>query len=68
MNGSEFSWSEFFAMGGYATFVWSSYAITAVVLIANIVLPLRQRKLIIRRIKRARRREQQQSQQASLQK
>ena len=68
MNGSEFNWSEFFAMGGYATFVWSSYALTAVVLIANIVLPLRQRKLIIRRIKRARRREQQQSQQASLQK
>ena len=59
MNGSEFSWSEFFAMGGYATFVWSSYALTLVVMIANIVLPLRQRKQIISRIKRTLRREQQ---------
>ena len=31
--------SEFFAMGGYAVFVWSSFALTAVVLILNIVLP-----------------------------
>ena len=67
MNGSEFNWSEFFAMGGYATFVWSSYALTAVVLIANIVQPLRQRKQIISRIKRALKREQQHKQQASLQ-
>ena len=59
MNGSEFSWSEFFAMGGYAAYVWPSYALTAVVLVANIVLPLRQRRQIISRVKRALRREQQ---------
>ena len=46
-------------MGGYATFVWSSYALTLVVMIANIVLPLRQRKQIMSRIKRTLRREQQ---------
>ncbi len=31
MNGS-----GFFAMGGYALYVWGSYAATAVVLVANI--------------------------------
>lgn len=64
MNGSEFSWSEFFAMGGYAAYVWSSYALTAVVLVANIVLPLRQRRQIISRVKRAVRRERQAQQQS----
>ena len=28
--------SEFLNMGGYAIYVWSAYAVTAVVLIANI--------------------------------
>ena len=30
---------EFLNMGGYASFVWPAYLITAVVLIANILLP-----------------------------
>jgi heme exporter protein D len=30
---------EFFHMGGYAVYVWSSYGIAAVVLIANVVAP-----------------------------
>ena len=30
---------EFLNMGGYAIFVWPAYLITAVVLIANILLP-----------------------------
>ena len=58
MNGTEFSWSEFFAMGGYAFFVWMSYGITAVVIALNIVMPLIQRKQVIKRVKRAIRREQ----------
>lgn len=29
--------SEFFSMGGYAPYVWSSYALTALVLVANII-------------------------------
>lgn len=37
------NWSEFFSMGGYAFYVWGSYAITLVVL-AGEVLILRQRK------------------------
>jgi len=32
--------ATFFAMGGYAVFVWPAYAITAVVLSAAIVLSL----------------------------
>jgi len=30
------SWQEFWAMGGYATFVWGSYAVTAVALAAEV--------------------------------
>lgn len=32
--------SEFIAMGGYGAYVWSAYAICAVVLIANIAQPV----------------------------
>ena len=37
------SWSEFFSMGGYALYVWGSYAVTATLVIAEIVL-LRSRR------------------------
>ena len=37
------SWSEFFHMGGYALYVWGSYAVTAV-LIAGAILLLRARR------------------------
>ena len=58
MNGSEFSWSEFFAMGGYAFYVWTSYGLTFIVLVLNIVMPIMHRKKVISRVKRAIRREQ----------
>jgi heme exporter protein D len=32
------SWSEFWAMGGYAFYVWGSYAVTAVALALEVVL------------------------------
>ena len=51
------NWSEFFHMGGYAFFVWTSYGITFVVLLANIISPIMQRKKVIARIKRAIKRE-----------
>ena len=51
--------SEFFHMGGYAFYVWSSYAITLVVLVLNVVVPMRNRRKILaaiaRRARRARR-------------
>ena len=58
MNGSEFSWSEFFEMGGYAFFVWTSYGLTLAVIVLNIVMPVLHRKKVINRVKRAIRREQ----------
>jgi len=33
--------SEFFAMGGYAAYVWPAFSITAVVLVGLLVLSLR---------------------------
>jgi heme exporter protein D len=44
-------------MGGYAFFVWTSYALTLVVVVANIVSPIMQRRKVIKRIKRAIKRE-----------
>jgi heme exporter protein D len=38
------SLQEFFAMGGYAFYVWPSYGLTLIVLIANIIIPVVQRK------------------------
>jgi len=32
------SWSEFFAMGGYALYVWGSYAVTLGLMVMEIVL------------------------------
>ncbi|NOQ87905.1 MAG: heme exporter protein CcmD [Gammaproteobacteria bacterium] len=51
------NWPEFFDMGGYAFFVWTSYGLTLLVIVANIVSPMMQRKKVISRIKRAIKRE-----------
>lgn len=37
------SWSEFFAMGGYALYVWGSLLMTAVLVVAE-VMSLRMRR------------------------
>ena len=42
------SLSEFFAMGGYALYVWTSYGLTFVVLLVNIIVPIVQRKQLLR--------------------
>ena len=52
------NWSEFFDMGGYAFFVWTSYGLTFLVMVANIISPIIQRRKVIARIKRAIKREQ----------
>ena len=57
MNGSEFNWSEFFNMGGYAAYVWPSYGLALAMVIANVVSPIMQRKKVIARIRRAIKRE-----------
>ncbi len=40
-----FSWDHFFAMGGYAAYVWPAYAVFFIVLIADTLSPgLRRRR------------------------
>lgn len=46
------NWSEFFAMGGYATYVWTSYGLMAVILILNVVLPLRKKAAALDKARR----------------
>jgi len=47
-------WDNFFAMGGYALYVWGSYAATLVLVIAEIVLlALRRRNALGRARARA---------------
>ncbi len=43
---------EFFAMGGYAFYVWTSYALACVILAWNILLPHRVHKRFISRLRR----------------
>ena len=44
---------EFFHMGGYAFYVWTSYGIALLVLLVNVVTPLRQRRKLLTGIARA---------------
>ncbi len=44
------SFDEFLAMGGYGFYVWTSYAIGFVVLVLNIIIPLMQRKQLLREL------------------
>jgi len=46
------SFSEFIEMGGYAFNVWSVYGMFTVFLVANLLIPMRRNKQIIRDIKR----------------
>ena len=54
------NWQEFFAMGGYAFYVWASYLCTFIILAVNIIVPVFQRKRFMRQqMLRLRRRDQQ---------
>jgi heme exporter protein D len=48
--------SEFFAMGGYAAYVWPSFLLAAIILAVNIIVPLQQRKRVLTEIARKLRR------------
>ena len=41
---------DFFYMGGYGLYVWGSYAVAAIVLISNIVLPKLQHKAMLKKL------------------
>ncbi len=44
--------SDFFHMGGYAFYVWGSYALTFIVLALNLFIPLRREQKLLREIGR----------------
>jgi heme exporter protein D len=50
------SLTEFLHMGGYAFYVWTSYGIALIVLLANLLLPIRQRRKLLADIARSARR------------
>lgn len=41
------SFSDFLAMGGHGLYVWLSYGIGLVIIVLNLVLPMRTRKRIM---------------------
>lgn len=41
---------SFLDMGGYALYVWTSYGITAAVLLFNLIAPIVQRKQLLRQL------------------
>lgn len=52
------SFSDFLAMGGHGIYVWSSYALGLIILVANVILPKMARKrLIAEQLRRIRREE-----------
>ena len=55
------SLKEFFDMGGYGFYVWSSYGIAMIVLLANVLSPILQRRKLLARLARRTRRERLQS-------
>jgi heme exporter protein D len=46
------SWQEFLAMGGYALFVWSSFALTLITLAIILVTPVLRGRQLRRQLQR----------------
>ena len=46
------SWSDFFAMGGYAIYVWGSYAVTAGLIVMEIILLRSRRRAAVEQLVR----------------
>ena len=46
------SWAEFVDMGGYGFNVWSVYALFALLIAVNLILPWRKKQRIFRQLKR----------------
>jgi len=47
---------EFFEMGGYAFYVWMSYGLTLIILIANLIMPINHEHTLLRTFARKLRR------------
>lgn len=44
--------SEFFAMGGYAFYVWGSFGVTALFLLVEVIMVARRKRTIVQRLSR----------------
>ena len=44
------SWSEFIAMGGYALYVWGSYAVTAGLMAVEVVMLVLRRRSALKAV------------------
>jgi heme exporter protein D len=45
--------AEFFAMGGYAVFVWSSYGIAFVSMVITFIWPMVQKRRLLQNLRQA---------------
>ncbi len=50
-NESAMSWSEFMSMGGYGIYVWSAYGFAIVILVINVIIPMRRRSVVLRALR-----------------
>lgn len=48
------SWNEFFAMGGYALYVWGSYGVTLGLLVTEVILLIMRKRTILEHLNRVR--------------
>ena len=46
------NWEQFFSMGGYAFYVWTSYGVAMTVLLLNLLAPLRRSREARKNIER----------------
>ncbi|HSH41601.1 MAG TPA: heme exporter protein CcmD [Arenicellales bacterium] len=47
------NWAEFFNMGGYAFYVWTSFGLALIVLVGNVMWVLNRKRRILENLKRA---------------
>lgn len=47
---------DFFNMGGYAFYIWTSYGLAFIVLIANLIIPINQKRTTLKMLARKARR------------
>jgi len=45
---------EFFHMGGYAFYVWTSYGLALVIFVANLLIPINYERTLLRTLARRR--------------
>ena len=47
------SWTEFFRMGGYAFYVWTSFGLALIVLSGNVIWAVKRKHRVVADLKRA---------------